>query len=63
MSAYHSFTIVPDINLHSSNDNKLLAQVLQIYLMVFTRVKMEIKHFVDWYEDNSMSMGIKIMYN
>lgn len=38
MSAYHSFTIVPDITLHSSNDNKHLVQVLLIYLMVFTRV-------------------------
>lgn len=63
MSAYHSFTIVPDITLHSSNDNKLLAQVLLIYLMIFTRVKMEMKHFVDWYEDNSVSMDVRSMSN
>lgn len=61
MSTYHSFTFVPD--LHSSNDNKLREQVLLIYLMVFTRVKMEMKHFVDWYEDNSVLMDVKIMSN
>lgn len=63
MSPYHSFTIVPDITLHSSNDNKLLTQVLLICLMVFTSLKMEMKHFIDWYEGNSVSMDIKIMSN